>query len=256
MKAKWPVILLLILICIPILSPTCSGKVLNPVKNVITYYDVFEGENENWKAKFVLNESHVFITSGNKTSYYGKEKQHLSITYNGNLSELSTPKQINLSYRVYTPHSRGTLEIGRATDFDKKEYTLKHSNIYYMEDSTEVQSPVSTQTILWVKNKWTNPMAQKLRSGNFPDYPDRVPSGWRYLSYYRWIGLSRYPHIIYKPPGHCLVVWHTVDFYPPYKTVYTHHEGMGGTEVDQNKNVTVTVELDGLVETLELKSTL
>jgi len=87
-----------ILICILVLSPACSGKSLITEKQVITYHDVFEDESENWKARYELNETHIFIKTKRKTYHSLEERNLFSIYYKGNLSEFPSPKQFNLSY--------------------------------------------------------------------------------------------------------------------------------------------------------------
>ncbi|KKH93402.1 hypothetical protein EO95_15315 [Methanosarcina sp. 1.H.T.1A.1] len=97
----------------------CSGKELITEKQIITYHDTFKGESENWKAKYVLNETHVFTTTDHKTHYYGEDRDWLAITYKGNLSEFSSPKHINLSYDAGYRGSR------RVDHFTQEEYVFR-----------------------------------------------------------------------------------------------------------------------------------
>jgi hypothetical protein len=115
------------------LSPSCSGKELITEKQVITFHDVFEDENENWKARYVLNETHIFITANRKTHNYGEHDARLFVTYKGNLSESSSPKQIQISYET----GHGGSE--RCDYFDRKEYILKS---YSRSGSIEMRCPV------------------------------------------------------------------------------------------------------------------
>ncbi len=58
------------LILLLILPAICSANELITEKKVIIYNDTFEGESENWEAKYLLNEKHVFITANRKTHYF------------------------------------------------------------------------------------------------------------------------------------------------------------------------------------------
>ncbi|WP_440955819.1 hypothetical protein ACSAZK_02300 [Methanosarcina sp. Mfa9] len=225
---------------------------------MITFYDVFEGENKNWKAKYMLNESHAFITANNKTHYYGTHDYLLFVTYKGNLPESSPPKRVNISYTInlpfYTPSSGGRTAAegqGLGTDFDNDEYVFMSYFIYSGESPTKVRSPISTQEILAIKNECArleHSRSYAVRSLNHigerpPSYGDTSKSAQTEL-------------FGFKPPEQ----WpfrHTIGLVcTPYNTVYVHHEGSGGTEADGNNPGRVTVELDGKTETLELKSVL
>ena len=166
-----------------ILPASCSGKEFITEKQVITYHDAFEGESDNWKAKYVLNETHVFITTYHETQYYGEDLNRLVVTYKGNLSEFSSLKQINMSYEA------GSCGGRLVDDFTQEEYVL---GSYSEGGSIKEQTPIFGHTI----------------------------------------GLV------------CA----------PYNTVYIHHEASGGTKISKNDTVKVTVELDGQVENMELKS--
>jgi len=118
---KIAIFILSILICILVLSLGCSGKGLITEKQVVTYHDdTFEDESENWKAKYVLNETHVFTTANRKTHYDGEYEHLLFVTYKGNLSDLPPPKRINISYDA------GFWGGGRFDSFDQEEYVFKH----------------------------------------------------------------------------------------------------------------------------------
>ncbi len=129
---KIPPFILLILVCIPVLSPSCSGKELITEKQVITYHDVFEDESENWKARYELNETHVFITTNSKIHNCEEHDIRLFVTYKGNLPESSSPKRINISYDT-GPRGGGIVE-----NFDRKEYVLR-SYFYSEWGSIDIQ---------------------------------------------------------------------------------------------------------------------
>ncbi len=255
---KVPGFFLLILVCILAISPCCSGKELVTEKQVITHHDVFEGENESWKAKYMLNESHVFITANNKTHYYGTHDYLLLVTYKCNLPESSLPKRVNISYVInfpyYIPSSGGRVTSegqGLSTDFDNEEYVFMNYFTCYGESSTNIQSPVSTKTILAIKNKCSRLEHSRSYAGRSLRHAEGRPLRYR-------VALKITPSAFFgfKQPEQ----WpfrHTIDpVCTPSNTVYVHHKGSGGTEADGYNPGRVTVELDGKIETLELKSIL
>jgi len=81
-----------------ILPAICSAHSLITEKKVYFYNDTFEGESETWKAKYLLNETHIFMTADRKTHYYGREESRLIITYKCNTSGCPSGKQFNYSY--------------------------------------------------------------------------------------------------------------------------------------------------------------
>ena len=194
------------------LSPGCSGKELITEKQVITFHDVFEDENENWKARYELNETHVFITANRKTHNYGEYDARLFVTYKGNLPESSSPKQIQISYDTLY----GGSEI--CDSFARKEYVLKS---YSRSGSIEMRCPVYAE--------WGLAGIQRL------SLLHKINPVW----------------IKEQMP----VFGHTIGpVCTPYKTVYVHHEASGGTKIDKNDTIRVTIKLDGETEILELKS--
>jgi hypothetical protein len=180
------------------LSPSCSGKELITEKQVITFHDVFEDENENWKARYVLNETHIFIKTSRKAHHSLEERNIFSVYYKGNLSELPSPKQFNLSYDT---GFGGTGWSGQQCD-----------------DCTN-----------------RNPLDGIINR----EHVDRYSTG---------SSLIKEQKFIFK---------HTIgSVCAPYNTVYIHNEASGGVKVGKNDTVSVTIELDGQVETLQLKSVL
>lgn len=258
MRMKVAGFLLLISVCILAITPCCSGKFLITEKQVITYHDVFEGENESWKAKYMLNESHVFIRANNKTHYYGTHDYLLLVSYKGNLPESSPPKRVNISYVInlpyYIPSSGGRTaaegqELG--TNFDNEEYVFMNYFTCYGESSTKIQPPISTQTILAMKNECSKLEHSRSYAGRSLRHAEGRPLSYRVTSKIALPALFGF-----KQPEQ----WpfrHTIDLVcTPSNTVYVHHKGSGGTEADGNNPGRVTVELEGKIETLELKSVL
>ncbi|MCQ1534771.1 hypothetical protein FTO70_03500 [Methanosarcina sp. KYL-1] len=189
-----------ILVCMLFLSSVCSGKELITEKQVITYHDdTFEDESENWKARYELSETHVFITANRKTHYDGELEHILFVTYKGNLSDLPSPKRINISYDA------GSWGGGRVDSFNQEEYVFKRGA---KRKLISERRPILEYIIdpVWIKEQ--------------------------------------------KP-----IFEHTIGLIcTSPNTVYIHHEASGGAAIFENDTVKVTVELDGQIETLELRS--
>ena len=100
-------------VLILILPAICSSNSLITEKKVIFYNDTLEGESENWKAKYLLNETHIFITADRKTHYYGKDESRLIITNKHNLSESSFPKPFEYSYDAGSSEGSGNVTLDR-----------------------------------------------------------------------------------------------------------------------------------------------
>lgn len=96
-----------------ILPAICSANSLITEKKVFLYNDTLDGESENWKAKYLLNETHVFITADRKTHYYEKEESRLIMTCKCNLSVFSAPKQFEYSYDAGSRGGYGNATLDR-----------------------------------------------------------------------------------------------------------------------------------------------
>jgi hypothetical protein len=106
-------LLLSCVILMLMLPAVCSANSLITEKKVFLYNDTLEGESENWKAKYLLNETHVFITADRKTHYFGKEESRLIMTYKCNLSGFSAPKQFEYSYEAGSRGGYGNATLDR-----------------------------------------------------------------------------------------------------------------------------------------------
>jgi hypothetical protein len=90
-----------------ILPASCSSGSLITEKKIIIYTDTLEDESENWKAEYLVNETHVFTTAGRKTHYSGKDKSSLTVTYKGNFSREESSKHFKYSYDAGSKNGSG-----------------------------------------------------------------------------------------------------------------------------------------------------
>ncbi|MCF6092469.1 hypothetical protein L1765_00490 [Microaerobacter geothermalis] len=96
-----------------------------------TIYLTFKGEGENWKAEYQV--------SGYK-SFFERE---LTITYKGELSEISSVKKLEFSYD--NSISSGNSEINFIMSPDKKEFSHRSSSSGPVESYNET----TKVTIKW-----------------------------------------------------------------------------------------------------------
>ncbi|KKG16443.1 hypothetical protein EO97_03505, partial [Methanosarcina sp. 2.H.T.1A.15] len=83
-------------VCIAILAAGCLENEFVRERQVATYQDVYEGESENWKAKFVQNVTEFTLPADDEILY--DVDGEIILTYKGNLSELSSVQVIEYSY--------------------------------------------------------------------------------------------------------------------------------------------------------------
>ncbi|MDD3247367.1 MAG: hypothetical protein PHF18_11060 [Methanosarcina sp.] len=96
MNKRILICILFFFVCIAILAAGCLEKEFVRERQVATYQDVYEGESENWKAKFVQNVTEFTLPADDEILYYVDGE--IILTYKGNLSELSSVQVIEYSY--------------------------------------------------------------------------------------------------------------------------------------------------------------
>ena len=86
---------LIIFIIILILAGTtsCSSK------DIVKHNYTFKGENESWIAEYTINTTQAFIENDDISNFDSECKKEFSITYKNNISELSSIKNIIISYK-------------------------------------------------------------------------------------------------------------------------------------------------------------
>lgn len=92
----------------------------------VTYHNyTYEGENEKWTADFKVNGKTIFTRTNGVLSAKNDVSQVLTITYRGDLSELSTVRNLKIIYKT----SAGGASISNNYDEDysitNKTFTLK-----------------------------------------------------------------------------------------------------------------------------------
>lgn len=59
----------------------------------------FKGENEHWTAEYKVKGESGFIKKGERQIYTAEEKSILTVTYKKDLSDLSTVRNLKISYK-------------------------------------------------------------------------------------------------------------------------------------------------------------
>lgn len=68
-------------------------------REIIKHNYTYKGENEFWTAEYRVNGTDTFTEKDNKTSHQSKCNKVLTVIYKKDLSELSSVKHIEISYR-------------------------------------------------------------------------------------------------------------------------------------------------------------
>ncbi len=96
MNKKILICILFLFFCVAIMANGCLEKELTSQKQLAAYQDVYEGESENWKVRFVQNVTE-FIPPGENVVLYDVDGE-IILTYKGNPSELSSVQKMEYSY--------------------------------------------------------------------------------------------------------------------------------------------------------------
>lgn len=111
----------LLIIMVILIITGCSNR------EVIKHNYTYKGENEFWTAEYKVDGTGTFTEKDNKTSYESKSSEVLTVTYKRDLSELSSVKHLEISYK-------SSAQAGKITeDYDdgsslKKTYTINSSS--------------------------------------------------------------------------------------------------------------------------------
>ena len=68
-------------------------------KDIVKHNYTFKGENESWTAEYNINGTQTFIEKDDITDFESECKKEFSITYKNDISELSSIKNIIISYK-------------------------------------------------------------------------------------------------------------------------------------------------------------
>jgi hypothetical protein len=83
----------LIIILIVLVTTGCSKK------DIVKHNYTFKGENESWTAEYNIDGTETFIKDDDITHVESECQKEFSITYKNNISELSSIKNIEISYK-------------------------------------------------------------------------------------------------------------------------------------------------------------
>lgn len=108
--------IILITIIMLFMITGCSNK------DVIKHNYTYKGENEFWTAQYKVNSTGTFTKRDDKLHYEGNSRDTFTVTYKKNISELSSVKHLEISYKS----SVGSGSIGQNSP-RKKTYTMTSS---------------------------------------------------------------------------------------------------------------------------------
>jgi hypothetical protein len=96
-------------------------------KDVVKHNYKYTGENELWSAEYKVNSTGIFTEKHRKVDYESNSDTTLTVTYKKDLSELSSVKGIEISYKSSVKGGEITKEFSDAPP-DEKSYTIKSSS--------------------------------------------------------------------------------------------------------------------------------
>ncbi|MDF2485258.1 MAG: hypothetical protein K0R46_1426 [Herbinix sp.] len=105
-KRKWMILSLLFIL---LLLTGCSNK------DVVRHYYNYQGENESWKAEYIVNAKVTFTENKGVLSVDSESEEIFILTYQGELSDLSSVRLFEFGYE-------SPVEAGNRSE----EYTTEH----------------------------------------------------------------------------------------------------------------------------------
>jgi len=93
-------------------------------KEVIRHNYTYKGENEFWTAEYKVNGTGTFTEKDNRTSYESKCSKVFTVTYKKDLSELSSVKHLEISYKSSAGGGKTTEDFDDSPP-NEKTYILK-----------------------------------------------------------------------------------------------------------------------------------
>lgn len=94
-------------------------------KDVIYHNYTFEGENDEWSAIFKVTGKTSFSKTNGTLSSKSESNEVLAVTYKGELSELSTVKHIEISYKNSAGGSSISNNYNENENITNKTFTIK-----------------------------------------------------------------------------------------------------------------------------------
>jgi len=93
-------------------------------KDVTNYKYTYTGENEQWNVVYKVNESVTFTNEDNILDAETEAKNVLTITYKGNLTDLSSVKHTEISYECSTEGGKRVEDYSEGESISSKTFTL------------------------------------------------------------------------------------------------------------------------------------
>ncbi|WP_238883383.1 hypothetical protein [Clostridium sp. YIM B02551] len=122
---------ILILIMLLILTGCANKKVTK-----ISY--TYKGENDYWIAEYKVSGNKVITEKKDKSEYKNEADNALTVTYKKDVSELSSVKHLEISYKSSAGSGNLTQDFDDNTPMGKT-YTLKSSSVgAYVESEDEI----------------------------------------------------------------------------------------------------------------------
>lgn len=117
-------ILIHILSLMMILVVGCSKKEVNEnYENNVT----FRGENDRWEAEFIYKETVTLNDKDDNTDVTTKDNELLTVTYKGELTDLSNVKHLETSYESDIDSGRLVKDYDEGESISTKTFTIPSS---------------------------------------------------------------------------------------------------------------------------------
>lgn len=138
--SKWGKIMkskvLLLFFLITIFISGCS-------KNDTIIHDyALKGENDHWIAEYIGHSEGEFYKENGKLKYRGNSREKLTLTYKGELSELSTVRKVGYSFSS----GGGTTTFGEPPDRKVFIWDSEGSSMITKEDTERVNITIDDKT--------------------------------------------------------------------------------------------------------------
>ncbi len=110
-----------LIIIIGIFSTSCSNGDIN---ETTTYNYIFKGENDLWEAEYKVTGESTYKQNDNEVKNDGQFEFILTVAYKGDISELSSVKNLSISYKSNLKGGSYNLSFPEDGTI-KKAYTIK-----------------------------------------------------------------------------------------------------------------------------------
>jgi hypothetical protein len=101
--------------------PGCSNK------DVVRHYYDYQGENENWKAEYIVNATVTFTENHGVLSADSESEEIFILTYQGELTDLSKVRLFEISYESPMHGGKRSEEYTSEHPIDTKIFKMRSS---------------------------------------------------------------------------------------------------------------------------------